>query len=232
MPHARETKSATRAWVAAGLAVLGFACTSPMKPPSEPGPFRETDLVELLRLDPSLRLDVRYATDDNFVGRPLYPEARAFLQRPAAEALVRVHRNLALQGLGIVVFDGYRPWSVTLAFWEAATPEQRAQGFVADPAGGSRHNRGCAADVTLFDRATGETLPMPSAYDDFTERAHPSYTGGSDEARSNRDRLRLAMEAEGFSVYENEWWHFDHRDWREYEILDVPFEEIEPAGGS
>jgi len=211
--------------VAIGCAVAVACATAPV-PPDEPGPFRETDLVELVRLDPSIRLDIRYATADNFVGRPMYSQARAFLQRPAAEALVRAHRKLREQGLGIVVFDGYRPWSVTNHFWEVATAEQRELEFVANPKNGSRHNRGCAADVTLYSLATGEALAMPSDYDDFSERAYPTYTGGSAEARANRDLLRSVMEAEGFTVYDNEWWHFDYRDWRSYRILDVPFERI------
>jgi D-alanyl-D-alanine dipeptidase len=186
--------------------------------------------VEVAALDASIRLDIRYATANNFVGHPVYTEARAFLQRPAAEALVRAHRALRGEGFGIVVFDGYRPWSVTRHFWEAATPEQRKIGFVADPKRGSRHNRGCAVDVTLFAVATGEVVAMPSEYDEFSERAFPDYAGGSERARSLRDRLRRAMEAEGFSVYETEWWHFDYRDWPQYRILDVPFEDIGRSG--
>ncbi len=211
-----------------GLALLALvvagtlACAS--GPPRERGTFRPTDLVELTRLDPALALDIRYATPDNFFGRPVYAEARAFLQRPAAEALTRVRRRLESQGLGLRIFDGYRPWSVTKLFWDA-TPADKRQ-FVADPRQGSRHNRGCAVDLTLFDLATGRDIEMPSAYDDFTAKASPAYTGGSAEARAHRDLLRAAMEGEGFTVYEHEWWHFDFRDWRSYPIQNLAFAEI------
>jgi D-alanyl-D-alanine dipeptidase len=197
-------------------------------PPREPGPFRPADLVEISSVDPTIRLDVRYSTARNFLGRPVYREARAFLQRPAAEALARVQRAVAKDGYTLIVFDGYRPWTVTKVFWDETPAEKR--GFVADPSKGSKHNRGCAVDLTLGDAATGMEVAMPSPYDDFTEKAHPDYGGGPEEARRLRDYLRRAMEAEGFAVYELEWWHFDHRDWKEYRILDIDFADI-PAGG-
>lgn len=193
-------------------------------PPPETGPFRQPDLVELVKVDKKLRLDIRYATSHNFLGRPVYKEARAFLQRPAARALRRVHRKLRRQGYGLVIFDGYRPWSVTKIFW-AATPEDKKQ-FVSDPSRGSRHNRGCAVDLTLYNLRTGKQVSMPSEYDDFTERAHINYQGGTQEQRRLRDLLRKAMEAEGFTVYDPEWWHYDYKDWREYQILNLSFAEI------
>jgi D-alanyl-D-alanine dipeptidase len=185
---------------------------------------READLLELIKLDKTIKLDIRYARSDNFVGRAVYPEARAFLQRDAAEAVVRVHRKLKKQGLGLVIFDGYRPWSITKLFWETVQPEHRK--FVADPAKGSKHNRGCAVDLSLFDLKTGELLPMPSGYDEFTERASPDYQGGTLEERRNRDLLRKLMEAEEFTVNPNEWWHFDYKDWQDYAIYDIPFSAI------
>ncbi len=199
------------------LALLG-------QPPAETGNFRDNDLVELVKLDPTIRLDIRYARSENFLGRPVYAQARAFLQRPAAESLVRAHRRLRANGYGILVHDGYRPWSVTKLFWDA-TPEEKKV-FVADPARGSRHNRGCAADVTLFDLKTGLAVRMPSEYDEMTERAYPDYPGSTSGERSLRTLLREAMEAEGFTVYEYEWWHFDYKDWRRYRITDVPFSAI------
>ena len=201
-------------------------------PPMEPGSFREADLVELVTLDPTLRLDVRYATAHNFTGRPVYTEARAFLQRPSAEALVRAHRKLKARGYGALIFDGYRPWSVTKLFWEVTPAAQR--NFVADPRKGSKHNRGCAVDLTLYSLATGAEVEMPSPYDDFTEKAHPSYRGGTEEQRRARDLLRSVMESEGFTVEPNEWWHFNHLDWRRYRILDIPFAAIgrQPAARS
>jgi D-alanyl-D-alanine dipeptidase len=172
------------------------------RPPVERGPFKKSDLVELIKLDPGLRLDIRYSTSNNFLGRPVYTQARAFLQRHAALALMRAGRKLRRKGYGLVIFDGYRPWSVTKMFWDSTPEDKRA--FVADPRQGSRHNRGCAVDLTLFDLKTGQPVKMPSDYDDFSERAHPSYQGGTIEERRNRDLLRSAMEAEGFTVYENE----------------------------
>ena len=154
----------------------------------------------------------------------MYTQARAFLQRPAAEALVRAHRALRSRGYGILVFDGYRPWRVTKLFWDVTPPKKRE--FVADPAKGSKHNRGCAVDLSMYDLATGREVEMPSAYDEMSERAYPDYTGGTAAARERRDLLRAAMEKEGFTVEPNEWWHFNYRDWAAYPILDIPFSEI------
>jgi D-alanyl-D-alanine dipeptidase len=194
------------------------------EPPHEAGDFRASDLVELTALDPAIRLDIRYAGARNFLGTPLYSQPRAFLQRPAAEALARVRRALAADGYGLLVHDGYRPWYVTKMFWDATPPDMHR--FVADPAQGSRHNRGCAVDLTLFDLETGRELDMPSGYDEFSERAYPAYAGGSADARAHRDLLRRRMETEGFTVYEYEWWHFDYRDWKSYPIGNVRFEDI------
>lgn len=194
------------------------------QPPVEEGEFRPADLVEVVSLDDGIQLDIRYATDDNFLGTPLYSEARAFLQRPAAEAVVRAHRGLAARGYGILIHDAYRPWHVTKVFWDATPPEYHD--FVANPELGSRHNRGCAVDLTLYDLGTGRAVCMPSGYDEFSERAHPDYSGGTAEQRRRRDLLRSAMEAEGFTVYEAEWWHFDYEDWRAYAIQNVRFEDL------
>jgi D-alanyl-D-alanine dipeptidase len=202
---------------------FGRRAQAPAGPPKEAGTFREPDLVELVKLDPSIKLDVRYATENNFAGRAVYAEARAFLQRPAAEALARVNRALREKGYGLTVFDGYRPWSVTKLFWEI-TPADKKQ-FVADPAKGSRHNRGCAVDLTLHDLKTGRQVSMPGEYDEMSERSHINYSGGTAEQRRLRDLLRAAMEAEGFAPYEPEWWHYDYKDWRQYPILNIGFDE-------
>ncbi len=195
-------------------------------PPKESGQFRDAELVEIVRLDPAIRLDIRYATTNNFLRRPVYAQARAFLQRPAAEALLRAQQSLKSKGYVLVIFDGYRPWSVTKIFWDSASAHERKIEFVANPRKGSRHNRGCAVDLTLCDLATGRQVEMPSGYDEFTERAFPDYAGGKPEARALRDLLRSAMEAEGFTVYRAEWWHFDYQNWKQYRILDLPFESI------
>ncbi len=138
------------------------------------------------------------------------------------------HRSLKAKGLGLVIFDCYRPWTITRLFWDVVTAEQRK--YVADPVQGSNHNRGCAVDLSLFDLSTGELLPMPSGYDEFTERASPDYQGGTDEELANRDLLRRVMEMNGFVVNPNEWWHFDHKDSMRYPIYDIAFEAIGTAG--
>lgn len=199
---------------------LHFAQTAPTKEINK----READLVELNKLDKTIKLDIRYARSDNFVGSPVYTEARAFLQRPAAEALLRVHKQLKKQGLGLVIFDGYRPWTVTKLFWEV-TPEDKRK-FVANPKNGSRHNRGCAVDLSIYDLKTGKLLPMPSDFDDFSDKAHPEYKGGTAEETRNRDLLRKLMEAESFTVNANEWWHYDYKDWQSYALYDIAFSSI------
>jgi D-alanyl-D-alanine dipeptidase len=207
------------------VVAAGLACASlPDRPPQEAGRFRAADLVELVRVEPSIRSEVRYATANNFVGRPVYRQGRVFLQRPAADAVARAHWRLAAQGYGLLVFDGYRPWSVTRLFWEVTPPHLRE--FVANPRQGSRHNRGCAVDLTLFELATGREVEMPTPYDDFTEKAAQDYAGATPTQAAHRAVLRDAMLKEGFLVYPSEWWHFDYKDWREYPILDVPFEKL------
>ncbi|MCI0422414.1 MAG: M15 family metallopeptidase [Acidobacteria bacterium] len=212
----------------AGLASAAFPQDKPPEIRTGQVPLWQPDLVELITLDATLRLDIRYATSNNLVGRPVYDEARAFLQRPAAEALVRANQALKKQGYGLLIFDGYRPWSVTKIFWEVTPPEKRQ--FVANPALGSKHNHGCAVDVSLYNLKTGREVSMPSAYDEMTERAHPTYGGGTRDQRAARDLLRKAMEEQGFAVYPIEWWHFDYKDWRQYPILNIPFDQIAPAG--
>ena len=199
------------------LCTSAFAQNAPPKEDNK----REAHLVELITLDNTIKLDIRYATDNNFVGKTVYPEARAFLQKPAAKALLRVHKKLRKQGLGVVIFDGYRPWTITKLFWEV-TPEDKRK-FVANPEKGSKHNRGCAVDLSVYDLKTGLPINMPSGFDEFTERASPDYTGGTQKERSNRDMLRKLMENEGFTVNANEWWHFDYKNWEDYAIYDISF---------
>jgi D-alanyl-D-alanine dipeptidase len=193
-------------------------------PPVEKGAFRKSDLVELRPLDSTIHLDVRYASTNNFMGEQFYTEARAFLQRPAAEALLRAHRSLRALGYGLLIHDAYRPWYVTRMFWDATPAEQKE--FVADPNKGSRHNRGCAVDCSLYDLRTGEQVEMVSGYDEFSHRAYPDYPGGTSLQRWHRHLLRQAMEAQGFRVFDVEWWHFDFKEWRSYPIGNRTFEEI------
>ena len=194
------------------------------QPPQETGDFLPTDLVELTKLDPTIKLDIRYATTNNLFGTVFYSQPRAFLQRVPAEALLRVNRRLKELGYGLLVHDGYRPWYVTKVFWDATPEDKRI--FVADPAKGSRHNRGAAVDLTLYDLKTGKPVEMVSTYDETTDRAHPDYPGGTSLQRWHRDLLRAAMEFEGFTVYEAEWWHFDHKGWQRYRIGNERFESL------
>jgi zinc D-Ala-D-Ala dipeptidase len=196
----------------------------PQEMPKEKGDFRAPELVELVKLDRTIKLDIRYAASNNFLGRRVYKEARAFLQRPAALALARANRKLREKGYGLLVFDGYRPWSVTKIFWDS-TPQDKKK-FVADPSQGSRHNRGCAVDLTLYDLRSGREVEMPSGFDEMTERAYPNYPGGTEEQRHMREMLREAMESEDFTVNEFEWWHFDYKDWKQYPILNISFDQI------
>lgn len=193
-------------------------------PPTEEGTFREPDLVDLATVHPDIRFDIRYASTNNFMNSAFYGLEKAFLQRPAAEALGRVRQALEARGYGLLIHDAYRPWYVTRTFWDA-TPESMKV-FVADPAQGSRHNRGAAVDLTLYDLATGQVVEAVGGYDEFSPRSYPDYPGGTSLQRWFRGLLRETMEAEGFTVYEAEWWHFDHELWREYPIQNVTFEEI------
>jgi D-alanyl-D-alanine dipeptidase len=219
-----KCSSSRRAMAGLVIALCLSFVVAAQGPPKETGPFRKPELVELTKLDSTIRLDIRYATSNNFLGRPVYTEARAFLQRPAAEALVRINKALRKKGYGLVIHDGYRPWSVTKIFWDA-TPADKKE-FVADPSQGSRHNRGCAVDLSMFELKTGKTVEMPGEYDEMSERSHINYTGGTVEQRRLRDMLRVAMESQGFAVYEPEWWHYDYKDWKHYPILDIKFSEI------
>ncbi len=192
-------------------------------PPAETGK-RKAELVDLHRLAARLHFDIRYATANNFMGAPMYSQAGAFLQRPAAEALVRAAKDLEAKGFGLLIHDAYRPWYVTWMFWEATPVKQRI--FVANPVEGSRHNRGCAVDLSMYDLATGKPVNMVSVYDEMTDRAYPDYPGGTAFARWQRAVLREAMEKQGFTVNVAEWWHFDYKEWRQYPIGTARFEEL------
>jgi CubicO group peptidase (beta-lactamase class C family)/D-alanyl-D-alanine dipeptidase len=199
-------------------------------PPAEAGEFRKADLVELSPLDPTIKLDIRYATPNNFLSTSVYSQPRAFLQRPAAEALLRAGKTLKELGYGLLIHDAYRPWYVTKIFWEATPEDKRI--FVADPSQGSRHNRGCAVDLSLYELATGKPVEMVGVYDEMSERSYAGYPGGASLQRWHRELLRHAMEDQGFLVYPFEWWHFDYGDWKKYPILNLTFEQLSPLGNS
>jgi D-alanyl-D-alanine dipeptidase len=218
-----EVEAAIRKAVRADPALLRQRALT-ATPPTETGDKLASDLVDVTTITPGLKLDIRYAGANNFMGIPLYETPAAYLQRPAAEALGRIHRALAMKGYGLLIHDAYRPWYVTWMFWEATPPEARI--FVADPAQGSRHNRGCAVDLTLYDLKTGHPVEMPSRYDEFSTRAYADFVGGTTAQRALRAILREAMEADGFTVYAEEWWHFDYRDYARYPIGTRTFTEL------
>lgn len=229
-----EGRGLNRRQAAAGLAVLPIAACQPSPqtaskqpmagPEIKPAYDNPNALLELSALNPDIRLDIRYATPNNVTGVKLYDQARAFLVVAAAKALVRAQVAAKADGFGLLIQDAYRPWSVTKKLWDATSPAKR--GFVADPKQGSRHNRGCAVDLTLYDRNTGQAIEMPSAYDEFSARAYRSYSGGSVQAINNRDRLERYMQDSDFVGISNEWWHFDYQDWANYPIMDVAFSDI------
>jgi D-alanyl-D-alanine dipeptidase len=190
--------------------------------PVDPAADALPDLVDLARADPRLRLDIRYATSANFMGRVLYPMAKAVAQRPVAAALSRVQTRAEAAGYGLLIFDAYRPWRITRAMWEATPPAQRE--FVADPRTGSRHNRGCSIDLSLH--RGGVEVAMPSAYDDFTPAAYRSNTAAPAETLAASRMLESWMVAEGFVPLANEWWHYDWAEWLRYPIMDVPLEDV------
>ncbi|HMC55283.1 MAG TPA: M15 family metallopeptidase [Gemmatimonadaceae bacterium] len=197
------------------------------RPPAESGLFKQPDLVEVTTLDTTLRLEIRYAGSNNFLGTKIYEQARAFMQRPAAEALARASRAAHMLGFGLLIHDAYRPWYVTKIFWDA-TPDS-LRWMVANPAEGSKHNRGAAVDLSMYELRSGKIVEMPSTYDESTTRAYANYPGGTALQRWNRAILRRVMEHEGFAVNPQEWWHFDYRDWKSYPILNIPFDQVRPA---
>ena len=174
-------------------------------------------LVDIRTVNRNIRLDIRYATTNNFLKRKLYPIAKCALRSSVAQKLALVQTDLEKIGLGLKVYDCYRPFSVTEQMWEVLPNPN----YVANPARGSRHNRGAAIDLTLVDR-TGKELEMPTPFDDFTTKAHRDYAGGSAQSRKNRQILEDAMKKQGFIGITTEWWHFDSEDWQKFAILDIP----------
>ena len=181
------------------------------------------DLVEVQTVNPRIRLELRYATADNFVGRAMYRTSKCFLRRAVAERLSEVQIELEAMGFGLKIWDGYRPLAVQKEFWKLV-PDER---YVASPVKGSRHNRGAAVDLTLVDKE-GKELEMPTKFDDFTEKAGAS-APCSERAAKNRELLQRVMTAHGFAIFPSEWWHFDAVGWEKFEVLDLSFEEIEAA---
>lgn len=182
----------------------------------------DKQLVELTKHIPGLKLDIRYATKNNFARQAVYKEARAFARLPVANSLKKVQAELRKSGLGLKIFDGYRPYSVTVKFFDIASDKN----FVANPKDGSRHNRGCAMDLTLIYLKTGKELKMPTPYDSFAAAASSDYKDLPEDVIKNRGILISVMEGNGFRVLDNEWWHFDYRGWKDFELMDIRFEEL------
>lgn len=180
------------------------------------------ELVEIKKEIPSIVLDIRYATKNNFMKQVMYKQARAFARKPVVEKLKQIQQALRKKGYGLKIFDAYRPYAVTLAFYEKASDKN----FVANPAKGSKHNRGCAIDLTIISLKTGKDVPMPTPYDSFAPEAGANFTNLLPAIIKNRDFLITTMESYGFRVIENEWWHFDFIGWQDYELMDIPFEHL------
>jgi D-alanyl-D-alanine dipeptidase len=180
------------------------------------------ELIDLEQYIPGIVLDIRYATTNNFTGEQIYNLAKAYARKPVADAVKRAQAELQKQGLGIKIFDAYRPYKATVRFYEV----YKDTTYVASPYKGSRHNRGCAIDMTLINLKTGEELKMPTGYDSFQKEAWPSTPIKDPEARKNRALIIQVMEKQGFKVNGSEWWHFDFIGWRNYEVLDIDFEQL------
>lgn len=170
-----------------------------------------------------IALDIRYATANNFTHEVIYTAPKAYARKPVADALKEVEDSLAKHNIGLKIYDAYRPYAATVKFFEVY-PDTN---FVANPRYGSRHNRGCAVDITLIELATGNEIPMPTDFDDFSERAHPDYADLPDTVLANRAFLFGIMSHFGFSHYPTEWWHFDYNGWESFKLMDLSFDELE-----
>jgi len=180
------------------------------------------ELIEIKKAIPNIKLDIRYATKNNFMQQVMYKQARAFARKPVVESLKKIQKELNKKGYGLKIFDGYRPYAITVEFYKKASDKN----FVANPAKGSKHNRGCAVDLTLINLKTEKELVMPTPYDSFSAAAAAKYENVSPEARKNRDFLIAVMAKYQMNVLENEWWHYDFSGWRNYDLMDIPFEKL------
>ena len=183
---------------------------------------KNKQLIEIKKHIPTIKLDIRYAGKNNFAKQAVYKQARAFARLPVVDALENVQDELKKSGYGLKIFDGYRPYSVTVKFFAIASDKT----FVANPKDGSRHNRGCAIDLTLIDLRTGKELEMPTPYDSFAAEAASDFNNLPAKIIQNRKLLRDTMEKHGFRVLNNEWWHFDFIGWQNYDIIDIAFEDL------
>jgi D-alanyl-D-alanine dipeptidase len=182
----------------------------------------DNSLVDLQIFIPRIVLDIRYATNINFTGQKVYEAPKAFVRKPVADSLLKIQNELKTKGLGLKIYDAYRPYSATLKFYEVY-PDTN---FVAAPWRGSMHNRGCAVDVTLIDLKTNKELEMPTPFDDFTEKAGQLYMELPPRVLQNRQLLRDIMIRHGFIQYDPEWWHYNFKGWEDHELMDVSFKEL------
>ncbi len=181
------------------------------------------ELIDIQKFIPEIKLDIRYATSNNFLGEPVYTSDRAFLRKPAAEALKNIQHELSIMGYGLKIFDAYRPYAATEKFYYKVKDTV----YVASVWTGSRHNRGCAVDLTILNLKNGKELKMPTGFDNFTTKANSDYLDLSPEQLKNRDLLIGVMTKWGFNNYPGEWWHYDFKDWKKYPLMDLTFEELE-----
>ena len=179
-------------------------------------------LVEIKQYVPGIVLDIRYATTNNFTHQRMYKQAKAFARLPVVLALKDVEADLKKRGLGIKIFDAYRPYAITVKFYETTADTN----FVADPRKGSKHNRGCALDLSLVDLKTGKELDMPTGFDSFSKKAAANYADLPKPEIDNRELLKAVMQAHGFKVISTEWWHYDFDGWERFSLLDIPFASI------
>ena len=182
----------------------------------------EKQLIDIKKAIPDITLDIRYATKNNFMKRVMYSEASAFARKPVVAQLKKIQKELRKKGYGLKIYDAYRPYAITVAFYEQASDKN----FVANPSKGSKHNRGCAVDLSLINYNTKEEIPMPTPFDSFAAEAAVTYQNLPESVIKNRDFLIKTMESHGFKVLDNEWWHFDFIGWQNFELLDIPFKNL------
>lgn len=183
----------------------------------------QNKMVNLMKKLPTIVLDLKYATKNNFMHQKLYPPIKTtFLRKPAAEALKKVVEELAIQGMGIKIWDAYRPYAVTELMWRKIGDPR----YVADPAKGSGHNRGVAVDLTLINLSTGKELPMPTGFDNFSDTAHAGFSSLSPEVIKNKNILKTVMEKYGFIMLDTEWWHFYLPRSSDFSVLNLSFRQL------
>ncbi len=201
-------------WVNVWIVIAVFVGLAPTRLQGEQSIISK--LVDIQSVIPGIQVDLKYATADNFTGQVVYHFHHCLLIKEAALRLRNVQTELETMGLGLKIWDGFRPVAAQWKFWELI-PDER---YVSDPRKGGRHTRGTAVDLTLITKE-GQELPMPSAFDDFSEKAHRNYWGATEEAIKNRELLQNVMEKHGFVGLPTEWWHFDLIGWENYLPIDA-----------